>query len=154
MTSNLGAEKITTEKRVGFGNSSNMEDSKTIMNELKKEFKPEFINRIDNIVIFNKLTTDNLIEILDIILEDLNKRIQDKKVHLKISKEAKKYIVENEIDLNYGARQLKRKVQEIIENKMAKEIVEGNLKEGNTMEFYIEGNEIKSKVNIEVRCKK
>lgn len=154
MTSNLGAEKITTEKRVGFGNSSNMEDSKTIMNELKKEFKPEFINRIDNIVIFNKLTTDNLIEILDIILEDLNKRIQDKKVHLKISKEVKKYIVENEIDLNYGARQLKRKVQEIIENKIAKEIVEGNLKEGNTIEFYVEGNEIKSKVNIEVRCKK
>ena len=146
MTSNIGAEKLTTEKRLGFGNNSSAEESKTIMNELKKEFKPEFINRIDNIVIFNKLTTDNLIEILDIILDDLNKRIQDKKIHLKISKEVKKYIVENEIDLNYGARQLKRKVQEIIENKIAKEIVEGNLKEGNTIEFYVEENDIKSQV--------
>ena len=146
MTSNIGAEKLTTEKRLGFGNSSNVEESKTIMNELKKEFKPEFVNRIDNIVIFNKLTTDNLLKILDIILEDLNKRIQGKKIHLKISKEVKRYIVENEIDLNYGARQLKRKVQEIIENKIAKEIVEGNLKEENTIEFYIEGNEIKSEV--------
>lgn len=145
MTSNLGAEKITNSKKLGFGESSNIEENKLIMNELKKEFKPEFINRIDNIVIFNKLTTEDLIKILDIILEDLNKRIKDKKISLEVSEDAKRYIIENEIDLNYGARQLKRKVQEIIENKIANVLVIGDLKEGNEIEFYIEDNEIKSR---------
>ena len=138
MTSNLGAEKLTKEKRVGFGNESNLEENKIVMNELKKEFKPEFINRIDNIVIFNKLTTEDLIQILDIILSDLQKRIVDKKIKLEVTEEVKKYIVENQIDLSYGARQLKRKVQEIIENKIANQIVEGKLKEENTIQFYLE----------------
>jgi len=147
MTSNLGAEKITNERKLGFGNNNNnIEENKMIINELKREFKPEFINRIDNIVIFNKLTTDNLINILDIILEDLNKRIKDKKIKLKVTEEVKKYIVENEIDLNYGARQLKRKVQEIIENVIAKRLVEGSLLEGNTIEIYIEENAIKDRI--------
>ena len=148
MTSNLGAEKLTKEKRVGFGNESNIEENKIVMNGLKKEFKPEFINRIDNIVIFNKLSTEDLIQILDIILKDLQKRIEDKKIKLEVTEEAKRYIVENEIDLSYGARQLKRKVQEIIENKIANEIVEGNLKENNTIEFYIEANKINNKIKL------
>lgn len=146
LTSNLGAEKLSKEKRVGFGNESGLEENKIMMNELKKEFKPEFINRIDNIVIFNKLTTDNLIQILNIILEDLQKRIKGKKIKLEVTEEVKKYIVENEIDLNYGARQLKRKVQEIIEDKIANEIVEGKLKENDTIKFYLEENKIKIKL--------
>jgi len=146
MTSNLGAEKLTKEKRVGFGNETSLEENKIVMNELKKEFKPEFINRIDNIVIFNKLTIGDLIQILDIILEDLQKRLEDKKIKLEVTEEVKKYIVENEIDLSYGARQLKRKVQEIIENKIANEIVAGKLKEENIIEFYLEGKQIKNKI--------
>ena len=147
MTSNLGAEKLSKEKMLGFGNNNNIEENKIIMNELKREFKPEFINRIDNIVIFNKLTTEDLVKILDIILEDLAKRIEDKKINLKITEEVKKYIVENEIDLNYGARQLKRKVQEIIEDKIAKELIEGKLKKGYTIEFYLKNGAIESKLN-------
>ena len=146
MTSNLGAEKLTKEKRVGFGNSSNLEENKIVMNELKKEFKPEFINRIDNVVIFNKLITQDLIRILDIILKDLEERIDEKKIKIEVTEEVKKYIVEKEIDLSYGARQLKRKVQEIIENKIANELVEGNLKEENTIQFYLQENEIKNKI--------
>ena len=142
MTSNLGAEKLTKERKLGFGNNNNIEENKMIMNELKRGFKPEFINRIDNIVIFNKLTTKDLIKILDIILEDLNKRIEDKNINLKVSEEVKKYIVENEIDLNYGARQLKRKVQEIIEDKIARRLIEGTLIEGKTIEFTLENNAI------------
>ena len=146
MTSNLGAEKLSQERTLGFGNNRNIEESKIIMNELKREFKPEFINRIDNVVIFNKLTTEDLVKILDIILEDLNKRIKDKKINLEITDEVKKYIIKNEIDLNYGARQLKRKVQEIIENKIAKELVKENLKEGETIEFYMNENTIYTRV--------
>ena len=148
MTSNLGADKLTKEKRVGFGNESNLEENKIVMNELKKEFKPEFINRIDNIVIFNKLTTEDLIQILDIMLQDLQKRIEHKKIKLEVTEEAKKYIVENEIDLSYGARQLKRKIQELIENKIANEIVEGNLKEKNTIKFYLEDKLIRYCIKI------
>ena len=142
MTSNLGAEKLTKEGKLGFGNSNNIETNKVIMNELKKAFKPEFINRIDNIVIFNKLTTENLMKIIDLILEELNQRIKEKKIFFTVTSEVKKYIAENEIDLNYGARQLKRKIQELIEDKIAKEIVEGNLKENATIEFYLENNQI------------
>ena len=83
---------------------------------------------------------------MDIILNDLQKRIEDKKIKLEVTEEVKKYIVENEIDLSYGARQLKRKVQEIIENKIANEMVEGKLKEENTIQFYLEENQIKNKI--------
>ena len=148
MTSNIGSEKIINTKKLGFGEKNNIEENKLIMNELKREFKPEFINRIDNIVIFNKLTNEDLIKILDIILKSLKNRIKDKKINLKVSEETKKYIIQNEIDLNYGARQLKRKVQELIEDKIAKELVEGNLKENSIIEFYVEGNKIESRIKI------
>ena len=146
MTSNLGAEKITNTKKLGFGEKNNIEENKLIMNELKREFKPEFINRIDNIVIFNKLSSEDLVRILDNILKDLNNRLKDKKINLKVSEETKKYIIRNEIDLNYGARQLKRKIQEIIENVVAQKLVEGKLKEGCVIEFYIVENKIYNKI--------
>ena len=146
MTSNLGADKIIKERKLGFGNEDTNENNKTIMNELKREFKPEFINRIDNIIIFNKLNNKDLIKIIDIILENVQERLLDKNIELEVSGSVKKYIVENEIDLNYGARQLKRKIQEIIENKIASEIVEGKLKENNKIEFYLDDNKIQSKI--------
>ena len=146
MTSNLGADKIIKERKLGFGNEDTNENNKTIMNELKREFKPEFINRIDNIIIFNKLNNNDLIKIIDIILENVQERLLDKNIELEVSGSVKKYIVENEIDLNYGARQLKRKIQEIIENKIASEIVEGKLKENNKIEFYLDDNKIQSKI--------
>ena len=146
MTSNLGADKIIKERKLGFGNEDTKENNKTIMNELKREFKPEFINRIDNIIIFNKLNNKDLIKIIDIILENVQERLLDKQIKLEVSSEVKNYIVENEIDLNYGARQLKRKIQEVIENKIASEIVEGKLKEGSKIKFYLEDNKIQSKI--------
>ena len=147
MTSNIGAEKLINRKKLGFGENNNtIEENKIIMNEIKKEFKPEFINRIDSIVVFNKLNTDNLLEIVNIIIQDLKERIEDKDINIVIDEEVKKYIVQNEIDLNYGARQLKRKVQEIIEDKVAKEIVEGNLNKGDTIKFYIENGVIQTKI--------
>ena len=146
MTSNLGAEKITNTKKLGFGEKNNIEENKLIMNELKREFKPEFINRIDNIVIFNKLSSEDLVRILDNILKDLNNRLKDKKINLKVSEETKKYIIRNEIDLNYGARQLKRKVQELIEDKIANELLKGSFKENSIIEFYVEDDKIKNMI--------
>ena len=143
MTSNIGADLLTTKKQLGFGNeNNNKEENKIILSEVKREFKPEFINRIDDIVIFNKLNTKDLIKIIDIILEELNERLNNKKIRLEVSEDVKKYIVEREIDLNYGARQLKRKIQELLENKIAKEIIDGNLKKDNTIQFYLANNEL------------
>ena len=95
---------------------------------------------------YQDLSTEELIKILDIILEELNDRIKDKGIILKISNEAKKYIVENEIDLNYGARQLKRRVQELIEDKIAERLVEESLKKDGIIEIYLDEGTIKDRV--------
>ena len=142
MTSNLGAQELTKGGRLGFGENSNIEDNKIVMNELKKNFKPELINRIDNIIIFHKLTKEQLVQIIDILLNELQERIKEKNIQLIVKEEVKQYIIEHEIDLNYGARQLKRKLQENIEDKIAEEIVKGRLKEGDSIEFYVENDRI------------
>lgn len=142
MTSNLGASQLIQERRVGFGENSSVEDNKIIMNELKKTFKPELINRIDSIIIFHKLTKEQLIQIVNILLEELQEKMKEKNIHLKVKEEVKKFIIEHEIDLNYGARQLKRKLQENIEDKIVEKMIEGRLKQGGTIEFYLENNEI------------
>ena len=142
MTSNIGAEKITKTKKLGFGNVESQEQNKVILNELKNEFKPEFINRINDIVIFNKLNTKDFIQIIDIMLEDLNARIAEKEIRCNVTQEVKKYIIQNEIDTNYGARELKRKLQEIIEDEIAKKIIDKKLKKGHTINFFIQDNKI------------
>lgn len=146
MTSNLGAERAMREGTLGFGTSQELETNKVIMNELKKEFRPEFIHRIDHIVIFHQLTVEHLIQIVEILLKDLQTRLKEKEITLVVSDEVKKYIVENQIDLHYGARQLKRKIQELIEDKIAFELVEGNLNNGKTITFYLENNQIQATI--------
>lgn len=148
MTSNIGADKILRNRRVGFGNSNELEEeNKILLNEIKKEFKAEFINRIDNIIVFKKLNKKDLIKIIDILLKKVEQRILNKGFKMKVSQDVKEFIVENEIDMNYGARQLERKIKEIIEDKIANEILNGNLRDGTTIEFYLEKNKIKSKTN-------
>ena len=147
MTSNIGASLITESKKLGFGEKNIEEDNrKIVMNEFKKEFKPEFINRIDEIIVFHKLSKEDIIKIIDIMLIDLQKRLSEKKIHIDLTDTLKKYIVDHEIDLNYGARQLKRKLQEIVENKIAEEMVKGKLKKGQKVIFDIKDNEIFTKI--------
>lgn len=144
MTSNIGANKITENRSLGFGNSSTNEyNKKTVMNELKREFKPEFINRIDEIIVFNKLSKEDIIKIIDIMVEELQERLKDKNIQIELTQEFKKYIVGNEIDLNYGARELKRKLQEIIENEIAEKIINNELKKESRIIFDLKENKIK-----------
>ena len=144
MTSNIGANKITGNRNLGFGNSNTNENNKkTIINELKKELKPEFINRIDEIIVFNKLNIEDIIKIIDIMIEDLQDRLKDKKIQIELTKEFKNYVVEKEIDLNYGARELKRKLQEIIENEIAERIICNELKQKGKIIFDIKNNQMK-----------
>ena len=141
MTSNIGANKITENRSLGFGNNTNNENNKkTVMSELKKEFKPEFINRIDEIIVFNKLNKDDIIKIIDIFIKELEKKLKEKNINIELTDEFKRRIVENEIDLNYGARELKRKLQELVENEIAEKIISNELKSGNKIIFDIENN--------------
>ena len=136
MTSNIGANKITENRNLGFGNkNTNESNKKTVMSELKKEFKPEFINRIDEIVIFNKLRKEDIMVIIDIMVKDLEERLKNKNIKVELTEEYKRYIVEKEIDLNYGARELKRKLQENIENEIAEQIINGKIEKNSKIVF-------------------
>ncbi len=119
MTSNLGSDYILEKQK---------DSNELIMNELKHTFKPEFLNRIDEIIIFDSLNKDVIYQILDKIISDINKRLDDKKITVKLTDNAKKYIIDNSYDENYGARPIKRFVSRNIETLIAKEIINGNIK--------------------------
>ena len=119
MTSNLGSNILLSDEK-----DKDLEIEKL----LKMTFKPEFLNRIDEIIIFDSLSKDVIYQILDKIINDINKRLDDKKITIKLTDNAKKYIIDNSYDENYGARPIKRFVSRNIETLIAKEIINGNIK--------------------------
>ena len=144
MTSNVGSEFITENKKIGF-KSKNLEmldKNKDIYNALKKEFRPEFLNRIDEVIIFNKLNKENLIKIISIEIQNLQKRLSKRKIRINVEDKVKEYICENEIDSNYGAREVKRKLQRLIENVIAEKIVNEELKNNQEINFKFINNKI------------
>lgn len=134
MTSNVGASDIIKMKRLGFGNDlselNDYEEMKSKQLEaLKSTMKPEFINRIDDIIIFRKLDKISLYKIEDILIDSLNKRIADKNITLTFTDKAKEFILENGTNENYGARPLKRTIAKLVENKLSEMIITGTLKD-------------------------
>ena len=134
MTSNVGAKLITDSKKLGFSNGS--EDDKKadyentkrdIMQELKKEFRPEFINRIDEIIVFHKLENEELKKILDLMLDKLKSRLEKQGIFVEIDESVKKFILEKNNDKNYGARPLRRTIQAIVEDNITDAILSGVL---------------------------
>ena len=133
MTSNLGSEYILE----GNNNANEL-----VMNELKSTFKPEFINRIDEIIIFNSLTKEVVNDILDKIITDTEKRLQDKRLHLVITDKAKEYIINSSYDEKYGARPIKRYVQRNIETLIANAIINDQKKYGSTITIDLINNQL------------
>ena len=133
MTSNLGSEYI-------LDNNSNSKE--LVLKELKNTFKPEFINRIDEIIIFNSLSKDVIYEILDKIIKDTEKRLSDKNLHLNITEKAKEFIINSSYDEKYGARPIKRFVVKNIETLIAENIINDNIKYGDTINIDIENNKL------------
>lgn len=129
MTSNIGANEISKTKQLGFGlNDGEKQSEKDIyMDALKKKFKPELINRIDVICIFDSLSKQDLIKISDILLGGINKRLASKGLSIKVSKEAIDFIVAKGANLIYGARPLKRFIEQEIEDRIAEKILLGQL---------------------------
>ena len=155
MTSNIGARLITDKKHLGFSSENNNQTEKEYENtkkeviaELKKGFRPEFINRIDEIIVFHKLTVKELEQIVDIMLKQIKNRISEKKIKLEIDKKAKELIIKKGTDTNYGARPLRRVIQNMIEDKLAEEILEGNLKSGDIAKITVKEEEIQIKIKV------
>ena len=136
MTSNIGARLITDKTTLGFSAGDKKEESqkeyetikKDVMGELKKQFRPEFINRIDEIIVFHKLNEEDIKQIIDIMLNQVTKRIAEKSYKFEIDNSVKELIAKKGVDTDYGARPLKRAIQNILEDKIAEEILNGNIK--------------------------
>ena len=138
MTSNIGARLITDRKQLGFANKEGEADSKKeyeeikkeVMAELKKELRPEFINRIDEIIVFHKLNDNDINQIIDIMLKEVVNRLKEQKYDVKFEPDVKEMIAKEGIDKNFGARPLRRTIQNLVEDKLAEEILDGKLVKG------------------------
>jgi ATP-dependent Clp protease ATP-binding subunit ClpC len=136
MTSNIGARLITEPKRLGFsiaGNSitdSYEEMKNNVMGELKKTLRPEFINRVDEIIVFHPLTEENLKEIVSLMIDNLASRLKQNDITIEVTEAAKLFMVKKGFDPVYGARPLRRSIQNMIEDKLAEEMLEGKVKKG------------------------
>lgn len=132
MTSNVGARLITEKKPLGFNDGKTVEKDenvkKDIMSELKRQFRPEFLNRIDDIIIFNKLTEAEIREIIDLMLEELNNRLKLQNFSIDLDDSVKKLIEKKGVDIDYGARPLRRAIQTLVEDAIAENILDGNIK--------------------------
>jgi ATP-dependent Clp protease ATP-binding subunit ClpC len=134
MTSNTGARLITDKKTLGFGNSEtdlekeNGTIKKDVMQEAKREFKPEFLNRIDEIIVFNKLSNENISTIIDNMIANVQSRMKEQNINFEIDEKAKELIAQNGTDLNYGARPLKRAIQNLVEDRLAEGILNDEIK--------------------------
>ncbi|NKI31964.1 ATP-dependent Clp protease ATP-binding subunit [Croceivirga thetidis] len=154
MTSNIGARQLKDfGQGVGFGTSAKKAQADAhqkgvIENALKKAFAPEFLNRIDDVIVFNALEREDIHKIIDIELDKLYKRIKDIGYELVLSDEAKDYIAEKGFDKQYGARPLKRAIQKYIEDALAEEIVNANLTEGDSI--YMDLDKKKEELTIRI----
>ena len=131
MTSNIGSAHLLE----GIDENGNIrpENEELVMSELKAHFRPEFLNRLDEIIMFRPLTKENITGIVDLLVKDVNKRLADRDLHIELTKDAKKHIVEGGYDPMYGARPLKRYLQKYVETLAAKLILEGNVGSGDTI---------------------
>ena len=127
MTSNAGSN--TNVNSIGFGNSSSV-DSNKMLNALREAFRPEFLNRVDEIITFNSLNRNELLQIVNLMLEDTNKALEDKDIKMNISDDAKILLLEKGTDLKYGARPLRRAIQKYIEDELSERILRKQLRNG------------------------
>src|SRR5215468_10686961 len=147
MTSNIGARFLSKHTSLGFQGPSEeataqkMEDA--VMQEVKRLFNPEFINRLDEIIIFNSLTNADLNRIVDMMIGQLNENLAHKRLEVTITDDAKQWILDKACrDKNYGARPLRRAIQRYIEDPLSEALIQGNLKELSKVEVYMDGGQL------------
>jgi ATP-dependent Clp protease ATP-binding subunit ClpC len=160
MTSNIGSRQLKEfGQGVGFSTTAKVasatdHEKGVIESALKKAFAPEFLNRIDDVIMFNSLTKENINQIIDIELAHLYKRIEAMGYKIKLEESAREYIVEKGFDANFGARPLKRAIQKYVEDPLAEHIISANLSEGDSISLSYEGEESGIQVKITKAKKK
>ena len=146
MTSNVGAREITTSAPLGFasGDKGGLDDKEIksrVMSEVKKLFRPEFLNRIDEIIVFKSLTEDEIVEIVDLMIDELRQRLIEQNMTINLTKQASKLIAKEGTDLSFGARPLRRAIQRLIEDPISEQILEGKWTSGSVIDVDVEHTE-------------
>ncbi|MBD3861179.1 ATP-dependent Clp protease ATP-binding subunit [Bacillus sp. 28A-2] len=146
MTSNVGASELKRNKYVGFNvqdEGQNYKDMKgKVMGELKRAFRPEFINRIDEIIVFHSLEKKHLKEIVSLMSDQLTKRLKEQDLSIELTEAAKAKIADEGVDLEYGARPLRRAIQKHVEDRLSEELLKGNIEKGQHIVLDVEDGEI------------
>ena len=147
MTSNTGARNILENKTIGFASKedpkANYEKNKEeVMTELKRTFRPEFLNRLDEIIVFKKLDKESVKKIARIMIDNSISKLKEKNIDIDIDDTVVEYIANVGFDDNYGARPLRRAVQSKIEDKFAEELLDGNIKDGDHIILKVEDNKV------------
>ena len=145
MTSNIGSAYLLD--GIAEDGSITSEAQEMVNEELKSHFRPEFINRLDEIIMFKPLTKGNIDGIINLMIADVNKRIADKDISIELDDQAKLYITEHGYDPVYGARPLKRYLQKNVETLAARLIVAGQVKSGDIIKISVEDNKLKASVS-------
>ena len=148
MTSNVGARTISDGKKLGFSKGEEeateyKDIKKNVLEELKKTFRPEFLNRIDDIVVFHRLSKEDIKQIVDIMINNLALRLENKDIYIDVSEEVKDFIAKKGFDITYGARPLRRAIQNEIEDFIAEEFLDGNIKTGKTIKLVLSDDKVK-----------
>lgn len=143
MTSNLGSVYLL--EGIDAKGEINQEAEENVMNELKMNFRPEFLNRLDEIIMFKPLSKNNITNIIDLIIKDLNKRLADKQISVKLTDEAKNYIIDKSYDPVYGARPLRRYVQKTVEIMAAKIIIKDEIDANQTIVIDVVDGQLQAK---------
>jgi ATP-dependent Clp protease ATP-binding subunit ClpC len=143
MTSNAGVELIKRESQLGFATSrqegskdhkASYEDmKKKVMAEIEKAFRPEFLNRLDDIIVFHELSEDQLSKIVDLMIKEVEERLEERKVGLSLTPKARAWLAKEGYDPTYGARPLRRVIERYVENPLSSQILKGEIKEGDTV---------------------
>ncbi|EHL76300.1 ATP-dependent protease ATP-binding subunit ClpC [Bacillus smithii] len=145
MTSNVGAEALKKNKYVGFNIQDGEQEFKDmkgkVLEELKRAFRPEFLNRIDEIIVFHSLEKDQLKQIVSLMSDQLTKRLKEQHIELELTDKAKEKIAEEGYDPEYGARPLRRAIQKHIEDRLSEELLKGNIHPGQNVVIDVENNE-------------
>ena len=147
MTSNVGAREITRESAVGFqtlgeGVMDYREMKSSAMSELRRVFRPEFLNRIDETVVFHSLTKDEVRNILNILLAEVQQRLFEQDILLNMTKKAKEWLIEKGFDTKYGARPLRREIQREIEDPLSLEMLRGKFTSGSEIIVSVRNDKI------------
>ncbi len=150
MTSNIGARLITEKKNLGFSNAEVEKDDKKeyentkkdVMAELKREFRPEFLNRIDEIIVFHKLSDNEIMQIIDIMLKQVQERLKEKNFVVQFNPEIKELIAKQGTNKSFGARPLRRTIQNLVEDTLAEAILEGKMKRNKNVDLSVEDEKV------------